>query len=37
MPFFPVLAARLHVANLKLLGPSQAQLLSLEAHEALGN
>lgn len=28
---------RLHVANLKQLGSSQAQLLSLEAHEALGN
>lgn len=28
---------RFHVANLEQLGPSQAQLLSLEAHEALGN
>lgn len=37
MPLFPILAARLHVASLKQLGPSQALLLSLEAHEALGN
>lgn len=28
---------RFHVANLEQLGPSQAQSLSLEAHEALGN
>lgn len=28
---------RFHVANLEQLGPSQAQLLSLEAHEALEN
>lgn len=37
LALFPILIALFHVANLERQGPSQAQLLSLEAHEALGN